>query len=164
MQAGRLIRARAVAVGAKRRASESQATGDASVIDDARKRAESPERGGQAAHAAIDCVADAMTLPFAEGSKRERDRFVTLRGSDQSSARIHLFFAEREAAKPPAITGPAPAAVRTAVVIGGGTMGTGIAMALANVGTSVTLVDVDPAQVERARTTIASNYGSTLKK
>jgi 3-hydroxyacyl-CoA dehydrogenase len=156
--------ARTVAVGVKRRASESQATGDASVIDDARKRAAPPERGGQAAHAAIDCVADAMTLPFAEGSKRERERFVALRGSDQSRARIHLFFAQREAAKPPTITGPAPAAVRTAVVIGGGTMGTGIAMALANVGITVTLVDVDPAQVERARSTVASNYGSTLKK
>src|SRR5471030_1273911 len=127
MQAGRLIRARAVAVGAKRRASESQATGDASVIDDARKRAAPPERGGQAAHAAIDCVADAMTLPFAEGSKRERERFVTLRGSDQSRARIHLFFAQREAAKPPVTNGAKPADVKTAIVIGCGTIRTGIA-------------------------------------
>jgi 3-hydroxyacyl-CoA dehydrogenase len=156
--------ARTVSPRVKQRASELQATGDTSAIDDARKRAPALERGGQATHAAIECIADAMTLPFAEGSKRERERFMVLRGSEQSRARIHLFFAEREAAKAPATSGAKPVAVKTAVVIGGGTMGTGIAMALANVGIAATLIDVDPAQVERARGMIANNYGSTLKK
>jgi len=155
--------ARSVRRGAKRRTSEMRASGDMRAIDEARERAPAPERGGQAAHAAIDCLADALTRPFGEGSRRERERFVALRGSDQSRARIHLFFAEREAAKPPA-NGVAPLPARTATVIGGGTMGTGIAMSLANAGVAVTLIDVDPAQVERARSAIEGNYGATLRK
>jgi 3-hydroxyacyl-CoA dehydrogenase len=74
-----------------------------------------------------------------------------------------VFFAEREAAKPPAGTAPA-APVKTATVIGGGTMGTGIAMACANAGVAVTLVDLQPDLLERARGIIAGNYGATLRK
>ncbi|HEX3549796.1 MAG TPA: 3-hydroxyacyl-CoA dehydrogenase NAD-binding domain-containing protein [Candidatus Elarobacter sp.] len=152
-----------LAGGARRRVSERPATPDSEAIAAARERAQPEARGGLAEHRAIDCVADAVTLPFAEGLVRERERFVELVASEQSKARIHVFFAEREAAKPPAGTAPA-APVKTATVIGGGTMGTGIAMACANAGVAVTLVDLQPDLLERARGIIAGNYGATLRK
>jgi 3-hydroxyacyl-CoA dehydrogenase len=156
--------ARTLAGKPRRRVSETTAAPDDAALAAARERAQPEARGGLAEHRAIDCVADATVLPFEEGLVRERERFVALLGSEQSKARIHLFFAEREAAKLPDGSVPPPFSVRTAAVVGGGTMGTGIAMACANGGVSVTLIDVKPELVERARGIIAGNYGATLRK
>ena len=148
----------------RRRASELDAPPDDGAIEAARKRAQPEVRGGLAEHRAIDCVDDALHVPFAEGLARERERFVELIASEQSKARLHIFFAEREAAKLPDGSAPPPFSVRTATVIGGGTMGTGIAMACANAGVQVTLVDLAPDVIERARGIITGNYGATARK
>ncbi|GAC1545137.1 MAG: 3-hydroxyacyl-CoA dehydrogenase NAD-binding domain-containing protein [Candidatus Velthaea sp.] len=147
----------------RRRTSEMPAPSDGQTIAAARKAAAPLDRGGEAAHAALDAIEGAVSLPFAAGSVRERDLFVMLRGGDQSKARRHLFFAEREAAKPPqGVDKPDP--IGTATVIGGGTMGTGIAMALANSGIAVTLIEVQADLVARARSVIEGNYDATLRK
>jgi len=156
--------ARTLAGKARRRVSAMIPRPDDAAVAAARERAQPAARGGLAEHSAIDCVADAMDLPFDEGLARERERFVALLASEQSKARIHLFFAEREAAKLPDGSVPPPFSVRTAAVVGGGTMGTGIAMACANAGIAVTLIDVKPELIERAKGIIAGNYGATLKK
>lgn len=49
-------------------------------------------------------------------------------------------------------------------VIGSGTMGNGIAHVFAQHGHDVTLIDVDPAALERARVTIAKNLERQVKK
>jgi 3-hydroxybutyryl-CoA dehydrogenase len=49
-------------------------------------------------------------------------------------------------------------------VVGAGTMGNGIAHVAAQHGKSVVLVDVDPAQLERALATIAKNLDRQIKK
>lgn len=54
--------------------------------------------------------------------------------------------------------------VRTAGVVGGGTMGTGIAMALANAAIPVALLDSSGEQLERARVTIERTYRTALEK
>ncbi len=150
--------------GSRRRASELTASGGEEALAAARRKAAPAARGGLAEQRAIDCVEDAVRLPFAQGMARERERFVELVGSEQSKARIHLFFAEREAAKLPDGSTPPKWSARSAVVIGGGTMGTGIAMACANAGIAVTVVEVQPEQLERARGVIAGNYAATVKK
>jgi 3-hydroxyacyl-CoA dehydrogenase len=147
----------------RRLAREMPVRGDASAIDAARERAEPAERGGLAARLAIDAVEGALRLDFDEALKRERELFERLRESEQSKARIYLFFAEREAPKVPGIPRSDFRAQRAAV-IGGGTMGTGIAMTLANAGVNVTLIDLDEALIERARGVIAGNYDSTRRK
>ncbi|MEA2719632.1 MAG: 3-hydroxyacyl-CoA dehydrogenase [Candidatus Eremiobacteraeota bacterium] len=164
VRAEALAFARTLAGKPRRRVSGMISRPDDAAIAAARERAQPEARGGLAEHAAIDCVADAMDLPFEEGLARERERFVALLESEQSKARIHLFFAEREAAKLADGSAPPPFSVRTAAIVGGGTMGTGIAMACANGGIEVTLIDIKPELVERARGIIAGNYGATLKK
>ena len=156
--------ARTLPAGERRRASDLHAEDDQAAIAAARAKAPPEARGGLAVHRAIDAVHDAALLPFAEGRAEERRRFHELAASEQSKARIHLFFAEREAAKLPDGSSTPRFTVATAAVIGAGTMGTGIAMSCANAGISVVLIDVKPEMLERARTTILSNYGSTLKK
>jgi 3-hydroxyacyl-CoA dehydrogenase len=155
--------ARSLAGGPRRRASELPVRGDRAALDAARARAEPVERGGLAAHHAISAIAGALELPFAEALVRERALFDELRASEQSLARVHLFFAERAAAKGEGL----PAAdlhPRTAAVIGSGTMGRGIAMTLANVGIDVTLVDLDTTLLAKARENIESTYAVTLRR
>jgi 3-hydroxyacyl-CoA dehydrogenase len=149
----------------RRRASELAPAGDpAPAVAAARAKAAPPERGGLAEQRAIDCVEDAFGLPFAQGEARELERFIELLGSEQAKARIYQFFAEREAGKLSDGSAPPPFSPQTAVVIGSGTMGTGIAMTCANVGIAVTLVDVTDEQLTRARAIMTGNYASTVKK
>ena len=54
--------------------------------------------------------------------------------------------------------------ISSVAVIGAGTMGNGIAQVFAQNGFSTTLIDVDSAQLERARATIEKNLGRLVKK
>jgi 3-hydroxybutyryl-CoA dehydrogenase len=66
-------------------------------------------------------------------------------------------------ANPVATAGPS-AAVKTVGVVGGGTMGNGIAQTFATAGFDVELVDVKPEFVERALATIGKNLDRVAKK
>ncbi|MFG1280426.1 3-hydroxyacyl-CoA dehydrogenase, partial [Xanthobacter autotrophicus] len=71
---------------------------------------------------------------FATGLAAERAAFLALRESAEARALRHLFFAEREATKVPGLESVAPRPVEAVAVIGAGTMGAGIAVALADAG------------------------------
>jgi 3-hydroxyacyl-CoA dehydrogenase len=149
---------------ARRHASAVTIAADPAAIEAARKRFEPVERGGLAAHRCLDAIA-ASILPFAEGSARERELFMELLASEQSRSRIHLFFAEREAAKIPDVPADlAPLPVERVLVIGAGTMGGGIAMALADGGLRVDVVEAAPDVLARGRATIEKNYAATASK
>ncbi|MCS6866155.1 MAG: 3-hydroxyacyl-CoA dehydrogenase NAD-binding domain-containing protein [Gemmataceae bacterium] len=114
---------------------------------------------------AIDAVEAATTLPFAEGCARERQLFLECLFSDQAKALIHVFLAEREAAKVPGVGPDTPRRpIRRAAIVGAGTMGCGIAMVYANAGIPVWLQDVDAAALERGMATIRKNYATTVQK
>ncbi len=68
------------------------------------------------------------------------------------------------AGHPAADGGGASATVKTIGVVGGGTMGNGIAQTFATAGFDVELVDVNPAFVERALATIGRNLDRVAKK
>jgi 3-hydroxyacyl-CoA dehydrogenase len=113
--------------------------------------------------AALDAVEAAMTLPFEEGIRREAEIFERCLHSDQCQGLIHAFFAERAVAKIPDIPKDTPVyPIRQAAVIGAGTMGGGIAMALANAGIPVRIKD-DEAALERGLTRVAENYQRSIK-
>ena len=114
--------------------------------------------------AALDAVEAAMTLPFAEGIHRETQIFERCLHSDQCKALIHAFFAERAANKIPDLPRDTPVyPIGQAAVIGAGTMGGGIAMALANAGIPVRIKDADQAALDRGMATIRRNYERTVK-
>jgi 3-hydroxyacyl-CoA dehydrogenase len=122
-------------------------------------------RGYDAPQRCIDCIEAAVTLPFAEGLKKERETFTQCVTSDQSKAQRHVFFAEREVAKIPDV--PADTAtlpIRQAAVIGCGTMGGGIAMNFANAGIPVTVVESSQELLDRGLATIGKNYAATAAK
>ncbi|UVK42459.1 enoyl-CoA hydratase/isomerase family protein [Mesorhizobium sp. AR07] len=120
-------------------------------------------RGLEAPIACAQAVRNAVTLPFDEALTAERALFVKLVASDQSRAQRHLFFAEREAAK---ISGKDVGKRRIARVgvIGAGTMGGGIAMAFANGGYPVTLLETSHEALQRGLATIDKNYAVSVTR
>jgi 3-hydroxyacyl-CoA dehydrogenase len=114
-------------------------------------------RGQASPVKALEAVEAAATLGFAEGMKREREIFQELRASDQAKALRHVFFAERAVAKIPGLENTAPRKVETLAVIGGGTMGAGIAVACLRAGFPVTMIEADDAALERGEGNISKN-------
>jgi len=89
----------------------------------------------------IDCV-EAMSEDLAEGLDLEARRFTKLMGSDAARGLRHAFFGERTVARVPGLSQVTTVReMRHVGVVGGGTMGTGIAIALLNVGLAVTLIE-----------------------
>lgn len=131
---------------------------DAEAADLARKA-----RGLEAPIACAQAVRNAVTLPFDEALAAERALFAGLVASDQSRAQRHLFFAEREAAKLPGKDTPKRRIGRVGV-IGAGTMGGGIAMAFANGGYPVTLLETSQEALQRGLATIDRNYAVSVSR
>ncbi|HEX3119491.1 MAG TPA: enoyl-CoA hydratase-related protein, partial [Candidatus Acidoferrum sp.] len=135
------------------------------VFADAREAARKKFRGRRAPLAAIDAVEAATRLPFDQGCTRERELFIDCLFSDESSALIHAFFGEREVAKVPDVPKETAARpIRSAAVVGAGTMGGGIAMVFANAGIPVLLKETDQAALDRGIATIRSNYANSVKR
>jgi 3-hydroxyacyl-CoA dehydrogenase len=115
--------------------------------------------------AAVDAIEAAVTLDFEAGSEREIQLFADCVTSTESRAMVHLFFAEREAARVAGVPRDTPAAeIRRAAVVGAGTMGTGIAMAYANAGIPVRLKDADQPALLRGLGKIRETYQSSAAR
>ncbi len=113
----------------------------------------------------IDAVAAAVSLPFDEGLRRERELFSILVESPESKALRHAFFAERAAGKIPGIVeGTQARRVDRVAVIGAGTMGGGIAMNFLNAGIPVTILETSQAALDKGLATVRRNYEGSLKK
>ncbi len=142
-----------------------RAKSDPSIFAKARKDATARARGGKAPLRCVDAVQAAVDLPFEEGLKRERELFREAMESRESQALRHVFFAERTAAKIPDVPADTPTVpVRKVAVLGAGTMGGGIAMAFANAGISVVLVDREQPLVDKGLGIVAKNYSATVSK
>ena len=113
---------------------------------------------------ALASVRKASEADFAEAMAFERETFLELRGSEQAAALRHVFFAERAAPRPPELAGVTPRAIRSAAVIGGGTMGAGIAAALRDACLPVVLIERDAAAVARGLANIKAIYDGSVKR
>ncbi len=121
------------------------------------------QRGQTAPRTAIDLVRTACAEPLPEGMSRERAAFLELRQGAQAKALRHIFFAER-GAKAPAWLDATPVDVKRAVVVGGGTMGAGIAYALLNAGLSVDILETNPEGAARAVQNVEKIIAASLKR
>ncbi|MEM6660986.1 MAG: 3-hydroxyacyl-CoA dehydrogenase NAD-binding domain-containing protein [Pseudomonadota bacterium] len=135
------------------------------VFETARKNWGRKKRGFEAPQGCIDAIEAACTLPFDEGMQKEREIITRLMAGDQSLAQRHFFFAERQANKIPDVPRDTPMRdIRTAAVLGAGTMGGGIAMNFANAGIPVTIVEREQEALDRGLGIIRKNYENTAKK
>jgi 3-hydroxyacyl-CoA dehydrogenase len=138
---------------------------DASLFDDYRANLAKRARGQNAPQRIVDCVEAAATLPFAEGLQKERELFIECMQDPQSIALRHMFFAEREASKIRDLPRDTPQReIRKIGIIGGGTMGGGIAMSFANAGFPVTMIEINDEALERGLSIVEKNYAGSVKR
>ena len=121
-------------------------------------------RGEAAPLRALACLRRASEADFDTAMAFERETFLALRATPEAAALRHVFFAERAAPRPAALKGVAPRPVRTAAVIGGGTMGAGIAAALRDAGVPVILVERDAEALTRGLASLRGIFDGAVKR
>lgn len=141
------------------------ATATDEVFDAWRKKLAKKARGQLAPQKIVDCVQVAVTTSVKDGMVKEREYFTECVQSTQSSAMRHMFFAERAAAKVKGLakdTTDRP--IKKVGILGGGTMGGGIAMNFANVGIPVVMVEINDEALARGLGIVQKNYAITVSK
>ncbi|MGD9917843.1 MAG: 3-hydroxyacyl-CoA dehydrogenase NAD-binding domain-containing protein [Paenirhodobacter sp.] len=121
-------------------------------------------KGATAPGRALACLRRAAEAPFAEAMAFERETFLALRATEEAAALRHVFFAERAAPRPAALRGIEALPLRSAAVIGGGTMGAGIVAALREAGLPVTLVERDAEALARGRANVAAIFAGGVMR
>jgi 3-hydroxyacyl-CoA dehydrogenase len=112
----------------------------------------------------VDAI-KAATLPFPEGMPVEATLAKKSVATRESHALRHLFFAERESGRMKnLVKRTEQPEIKRVAVVGAGTMGSGIAIALAGAGREVTLIDNSEVALARSREVIHSTYASSVKR
>ncbi|MFL6645625.1 MAG: 3-hydroxyacyl-CoA dehydrogenase NAD-binding domain-containing protein [Paraburkholderia fungorum] len=112
----------------------------------------------------VDAVQAAVEQPFEDGLRLERKLFLECLDSPQRAGLIHAFFAEREVLKAPETRDAKPRALNRIGVVGGGTMGAGIAVAVLDAGLPVTMIERDDASLASGRAHIEKVYDRMIAK
>ena len=114
----------------------------------------------------VEAVAAAVSAKkFDDGLKVERDLFLELVQTPESKSLRHAFFGERAASKIPDVPADTPLReIKSAAVIGAGTMGGGIAMNFANAGIPVKILEMKQDALDKGLATIRKNYENSMKK
>jgi len=143
----------------KRRVRDADVEAAPAVFERARDEVRRSRRDELAAMHVVSCVQAAVDDgDFVAGLAVERARYEECRADPQRAALVHCAVAERRAGNVPGLDDVEPMPVGSAAVVGAGTMGSGIAMALANAGIRVRLHDSDAANLRRGLDTIRKNY------
>ncbi|XP_052379252.1 peroxisomal bifunctional enzyme [Oncorhynchus keta] len=126
-----------------------------SLLDKAMVKVRQRSRGALAPVACVQALMAAASLPYTQGMEKERDLLTTLFNSGQARALQYAFFSQRVVGKWSLPSGASwdNSAARTiskAAVIGLGTMGRGIVVALALTGISVVAVETQEKQLAEA--------------
>ena len=140
-------------------------TGSQEDIEDARKCHARRYRGYNAPFRAIDAVEKSLTTPLADGLVLERELFEACNATVEARALQYVFFAQRQAAKIKDLPKESPSrTIERAGVVGGGTMGRGIAMVFADAGTPVTLLEVSTKARDAAIAAVAKSYDNMVSR
>ena len=137
---------------------------DPGFWEEAERMVRKAARGETAPLRALACLRRATEVDFGAATAFERETFLALRASPEAAALRHVFFAERAAPRPTALKGIEPKPVRTAAVIGGGTMGAGIAAALRDADVPVVLVERDDEMLARGLANLRGIFDGAMKR
>ncbi|MGF6872972.1 3-hydroxyacyl-CoA dehydrogenase NAD-binding domain-containing protein [Paraburkholderia sp. MM5477-R1] len=130
-----------------------------------RDEAAAKARFVKAPRSALACIEMAVSGSFEEGLALEQTLFSALEASDEAKALRYAFFSEREAAKIPGKPEDyKPAAVRSAAVIGAGTMGGGIAICFADARVPVKVLDASQESLDRGMQKIRDTYATRVRR
>ncbi|WP_339070840.1 3-hydroxyacyl-CoA dehydrogenase NAD-binding domain-containing protein [Pseudomonas idahonensis] len=134
------------------------------AIDAARQQATQKSRGLLSPLHIIQAVEAALDQSFEDGLREERRLFLECLDSPQRAGLVHAFFAEREVLKAPETRAAAPRAIARVGVVGGGTMGAGIAVTVLDAGLEVTMIERDQDALNRGRGNVEKVYHTLIDK
>jgi 3-hydroxyacyl-CoA dehydrogenase len=141
------------------------ATATPEIIEKATAQAKKLYPNRQAGLVAVEVVSAAAKLSLAEGLEYETKRVNECKKLPESLGAVHAFFADRETRKIPGLPADAVSRpVKSAGIIGAGTMGGGIAICFANAGIPVTIIDANQEGLDRGLKHIDSTYESMVKR
>lgn len=112
---------------------------------------------------AAQLVMKAPHVQVAEGVAAEREAFLRLMQTEQSKALRHIFAAERQALKIDGLDLTSARDVKHIGIAGAGTMGAGIAVAMADAGYTITIVERDAESAAAGLKRIEGTYARTVK-
>jgi 3-hydroxyacyl-CoA dehydrogenase len=140
--------------------------GNDEVFANARQNAARRMRGRFAPEMIIQCVEAAVNAgDFDSGMQVEQACFAKCMSHPQRAALIHVFFSERETTKIPDVPrDTASKDIKSAAVIGCGTMGGGIAMCFANAGIGVTILEMNDEALDKGLAVIRRNYDNQVRR
>jgi 3-hydroxyacyl-CoA dehydrogenase len=145
--------------------SDKLSEGTPELFENKRKEIARRARNQQAPYANIEAVEVACRTDIDEGLKWEGEKLKELENTDESRALRYAFFAEREAQKLPDVPKGTPIKeIRTAAVIGCGTMGGGIAMSFADFGFPVKVLESTQEALDKGMARVKSNYETSVKR
>ena len=121
--------------------------------------------GPMAAGHCIAAVEAAVGSDYETGVAREAALFAEVAASPYAKALQYAFFAERKAADIPDIGREVkPRVVARIGIVGAGTMGTGIGLALLNAGLPVTIVETTQSALDRGLARVRDTIESNVKR
>jgi 3-hydroxyacyl-CoA dehydrogenase len=151
-----------------RRTRDAQALAQPSVqlaaVEAARTETAKKVRGLFSPQKILEAVQAAIELPFDAALARERALFLECLASPQHAGLVHAFFAERDVAKSPETLAAKARTIASVGVIGGGTMGAGIAVAVLDAGLPVTMIERDEESLARGRANVEKVYVALCAK
>ena len=140
------------------------AAAERAAIDSVRLETAKKSRGLFSPLKIVDAVQGALELPFDAGQALERKLFLECLDSPQRAGLVHAFFAERETAKAPETRNARPRPIASVGIVGGGTMGAGIACAALDAGLPVTMIERDDEALARGRKNVEKVYDGLVAK
>lgn len=158
----------AESLGVRRTGEQTAALGaadNAALISAKRAEVEQRMRGAFSPPRCVAAVEAATRLPLAEGLELERELFKECLASEQRVALVHAFFAVRQCGHIADLSAQTPLrSIEQVGVIGGGTMGVGIALSFANAGIPVKLLEVNGEALERALQRARDTYAASVER
>ncbi|QBQ99162.1 3-hydroxyacyl-CoA dehydrogenase NAD-binding domain-containing protein [Paraburkholderia pallida] len=112
----------------------------------------------------VEAVRAALEHSFEEGLRIERKLFLECMESSQRAGLVHAFMAERDVWKLPETRQAAPRRIDQVGIVGGGTMGAGIAVAVLDAGLPVVMIERDEASLARGRANIEKVYDRLVER
>lgn len=148
----------------RRVAQVAQTAPDAAMIAQFRAGIGARHPGQVAQMRAVDAISEGLALELDEGLACERRIFAELMDSPQRAALVHMFLAERKVMHLPQLRDAPPRKLDRLGVIGGGTMGAGIAAAGLLAGCHVTLAERDGPAAAKAGQSVAKILQESVRR
>lgn len=136
------------------------------IFEFAHAQASKQAPGLQHPHFCIEAVKTGVEHGGQRGLLQEQELFIKCRTLDSHKALVHVFFSMRSTKRVPGVTdlGLIPRPVKSAAVLGGGLMGSGIATSLILAGIPVLLKEINQQFLNDGLERIQSNLMSLVKK